>query len=309
MKILSLGAGVQSSTIFMMACYDEIERPDAAVFADTGWEPKAVYEWLGWLMKQGVIYGIPVTIVQQGNVKKDALISQVRGIKAEGKRWASLPLYTSKLWNSGDILELNKLIEARRLVGDETSRYETILAGVELNGEYLQAGMIRRQCTYEYKIRPLEKEFRRLAGYKKYARIPIGTVETWKGISMDEANRVSMSRVKWVTFYYPLIDLRMRRSDCLYWFKKRGLPQPPRSACIGCPYHNNNEWRHLRDTSPDEWQDAVEFDKAIRKCGGMRGDVFIHAARIPLDEINLDKGKNQLKLFNFDDECAGVCGV
>lgn len=35
-KILSLGGGRQSSTLFLMACLDEIERPDAVLFADTG---------------------------------------------------------------------------------------------------------------------------------------------------------------------------------------------------------------------------------------------------------------------------------
>ncbi len=312
LKILSLGAGVQSSTIFMMSCLGEIEKIDAAVFADTGWEPKAVYKWLGWLMKQGVIYGIPVTIVQQGNIKEDALVSRVRGIAAEGNRWASLPLFTKKIWREADIPELTDLIEQRESEEKEASRYYDIWAKVEAAGEYVQRGMIRRQCTYEYKIRPIEKELRRLAGYKKYARIPIGTVETWKGISMDELRRVSMSRVKWIEFYYPLIELRTRRSDCLAWFKKRDLPRPPRSACIGCPYHHNREWKHMRDTSPSEWQEAIEFDKAIRKCGGLRGDVFIHRDLMPLDEVKLDSDEKQRSLFEgdlFRDECAGICGV
>ncbi len=48
--IISLGAGVQSSTMALMAACGEITpMPTAAIFADTGDEPKAVYEWLGWL--------------------------------------------------------------------------------------------------------------------------------------------------------------------------------------------------------------------------------------------------------------------
>lgn len=38
MRILSLGAGVQSSTLALMAEHGEIEKPDYAIFADTGWE-------------------------------------------------------------------------------------------------------------------------------------------------------------------------------------------------------------------------------------------------------------------------------
>lgn len=47
LRILSLGAGVQSTTLALMAAHGEIgAMPDCAIFADTGWEPKAVYEHL-----------------------------------------------------------------------------------------------------------------------------------------------------------------------------------------------------------------------------------------------------------------------
>lgn len=49
LRMLSLGAGVQSTTAALMAKHDEIERPDFAVFADTGWEPMKVYRHLDWL--------------------------------------------------------------------------------------------------------------------------------------------------------------------------------------------------------------------------------------------------------------------
>ncbi len=48
--ILSLGAGVQSSTMALMAKHGEINpMPDAAIFSDVGAEPKSVYEYLDWL--------------------------------------------------------------------------------------------------------------------------------------------------------------------------------------------------------------------------------------------------------------------
>jgi hypothetical protein len=271
MKVLSLGAGRQSSTIFLMSCYGEIEKIDAAVFADTWWESKAVYKWLEFLISEGKEHGIQVHVVSGGNIKEDAIISQIRGIKTEGNRWASMPYF---------------------VLGP--------------NGE---KGMIRRQCTYEYKIRVLEKKFRELAGYKPYDRIPIGEVEVWKGISTDEIRRMSIAKTRWIEFYYPLIELGMSAQDCLEWCENRGL-YPPRSACIGCPYHSKMEWRNMRDNAPDEWQEAVEFDKAIRNCGGMRGQVFLHTDRVPLDEVDLsipDDYQEQLGMFR--DECQGICGV
>src|SRR5262249_18428138 len=39
--ILSLGAGVQSTTLALLAAGGELALPEAAIFADTGWEPRA----------------------------------------------------------------------------------------------------------------------------------------------------------------------------------------------------------------------------------------------------------------------------
>ena len=38
---------------------------------------------------------------------------------------------------------------------------------------------------------------------------------------------------------------------------------PGKSACIGCPYKNDNSWREIKKR-PKEWADAVEIDDAIR---------------------------------------------
>ena len=45
--VISLGAGVQSTTLYLMASQGLITpTPVAAIFADTGWEPPAVYAHL-----------------------------------------------------------------------------------------------------------------------------------------------------------------------------------------------------------------------------------------------------------------------
>jgi hypothetical protein len=42
-RIISLGAGVQSTTMALMAAHGEINPlPDCAIFADTQWEPRKV---------------------------------------------------------------------------------------------------------------------------------------------------------------------------------------------------------------------------------------------------------------------------
>ncbi len=46
LRVLSLGAGVQSTTMALLALENALPKPDYAIFADTGWEPKRVYEHL-----------------------------------------------------------------------------------------------------------------------------------------------------------------------------------------------------------------------------------------------------------------------
>lgn len=53
-----------------MIAHGEIEPVEAAIFADTGWEPRHVYEWLDWLEKQ---LPFPVYQVQHGNLRADTL--------------------------------------------------------------------------------------------------------------------------------------------------------------------------------------------------------------------------------------------
>lgn len=77
LNIISLGAGVQSSTMALMATHGEITpKPDAAIFADTQAEPKAVYEWLDWLEKQ---LPFPVYRVTAGNLKAQVAAERPTG--------------------------------------------------------------------------------------------------------------------------------------------------------------------------------------------------------------------------------------
>lgn len=272
MIVIGLGAGVQSSTMALMAAHGLIEpMPDCAIFADTQWEPRAVYDWLDWLEGQ---LPFPVHRVTGGDLRAEQLTARMRGYKDDdGGRWASLPYFVT--------------------VPDQSKE-----------------ARVRRQCTSEYKIQPIEKFIRReLLGLEKGQRVPKGvTVEQWRGISADEASRMKPSGHKWMTVRYPLaMEHRMTRHDCLMWMFRNGYPVPPRSACIGCPFHSDHEWRQLRDTSPEEWRDACEFDDAIRKAGGMRGETFLHRSCVPLRDADIDDDQNQANLFG--NECEGMCGV
>lgn len=79
LNILSLGAGVQSSTVLLMSCRGVLPKLDAAIFADTQWEPKAVYDWLYTILEpEAARAGIPLFRVTAGNIREDALRSRMR---------------------------------------------------------------------------------------------------------------------------------------------------------------------------------------------------------------------------------------
>ena len=210
--------------------------------------------------------------MRKGDLRADALRSRGRGTLAESTRAASMPFYVKT-------------------------------AGQE------KEGMIRRQCTSEYKIEPITKKLRELLGFRARQVIPTGAVNLWFGISRDEMRRARFSPIRWITNHYPLIfNKPSTRQDCLRWLAAHRYPEPPRSACIGCPFHSDFEWRQMKDNQPQEWEDAVAFDRVMRRDrGGLRGQIFLHRSCQPLDEVDLSTAEERGQLTLWNNECLGAC--
>jgi len=85
-RILSLGGGVQSTTLALLAELGQAPRPDYAIFADTGWEPAAVYKHVDWLSTR---LSFPVLRVSAGNIRDDIV---AKSQHAHG-RYPSLPWF------------------------------------------------------------------------------------------------------------------------------------------------------------------------------------------------------------------------
>ena len=82
LEVISLGAGVQSTTMALMAAHGEIEpMPDYAVFTDTGAEPTAVYKHLEWLRSPNVL-PFPVEVMQFSKLGED-IRKTATGVKDE----------------------------------------------------------------------------------------------------------------------------------------------------------------------------------------------------------------------------------
>ena len=179
-------------------------------------------------------------------------------------------------------------------------------------------GQTRRQCTYNWKIRPIRRRTRELLG----GSLKPGSVQSIQGISLDEWQRMRTSDVKYIVHDYPLVDLRMTRGDCVHWLQTHDLDIPPKSACTFCPYHNLSAWKALKRAGGPDWDKAVAVDEAIRhkrehgsgKPGGHEGQegmlLFVHPACKSLPEavdIPEDHGAEQLE---FEIPCdSGMCFV
>lgn len=255
MNVLSLGGGVQSTTLLLMAHHGEIEPLDFAIFADTGWEPRAVYAHIERLRH---MVSIPIVVVSVGNIYEDTLRGTLPRLKSPDAPFVTMPLYVKD--------------------SNETS-------------------LLRRQCTDEYKLKPIRRYIREQLRQRneKVAQVLLG-------ISFDEVHRMRDSTLKYIQHVYPLVEKRMRRSDCVAWLERHGYPVPPKSSCLGCPFHTSEYFRRLRIESPDEFAQVVRLDKAIRRIPRVSGECYIHRSCKPIEEA-IDISQQELQF----DECTGYC--
>ena len=160
-------------------------------------------------------------------------------------------------------------------------------------------GMIDRQCTRQWKIMPIQNRVRELLRERGGARQPReGAARSLQGISLDEWRRMKDSRVRYIQHQYPLVDLRMTRQDCISWLQSHGLPVPPKSACVFCPYHRAAQWKEMKREDGPDWRKAQEIDRDIRNRRDFL-DLFVHNARRPLEEavrIPQDRGLIQMEM-------------
>jgi hypothetical protein len=278
-NVLSLGAGVQSSCLALMAAKGEITpMPDFAIFADTQSEPTRVYSWLDWLEKQ-----LPFPVIR---VTRGSLLNETLKIRTK----------KNSIYSSEPITYLKTNIP---------------VYGVTKSGEKVNA--VGRSCTLDYKIVPIIKEIRKRCGIKKGQKEI--TVTQWIGISYDEMQRMKLPSNTFSQHRWPLIEKRMTRAHCKEWLSKNGFPEPPRSSCFFCPFHTDQEWRRLKDHDPEFFQKAVEFDETFRRLqnenpGGFRLEVYLHRTLQPLGQVDFTTPSEDAQLgFDFQSECEGMCGV
>lgn len=263
-RVLSLGAGVQSTAVLLLSLRGGLPPLDHVVFADTRWEPREVYEHLERLHAECERAGVPLTVVTDPSAPE-------RG-------------------------------DAARF-GEK--------APVFVSGSDGHAGMGRRSCSWNWKIKPIDRFIRReVLMLKPRQRVPAGiVVRKVFGISWDEIQRMRRPVNHWEVYEHPLIDMRWTRKRCVDWLALIGWTAP-RSACVTCPFHSNHEWRRIQQ-DPEAWELALATDEGMRRDGvpGMRLPAYLHRSLKPLAEVDLSTSEDRGQVALFGDECLGICGT
>lgn len=275
LRILSFGAGVQSSYVARMSIVGDIPPFDHVIFADTGDEPESVYVNLAWWRERFEREGVEFHVVSEGRSISSVVMDAVEN---RGKQ-TPIPLFV------------------RNQDGGR--------------------GITRRQCTSNYKIAPILRKVRELVGVagKRHNHITEALAIQVMGISWDETQRMRDPHYSWLRNEYPLVDRRITRWDCIQTIQSdTDYPDPPRSACWHCPFHSDEEWRHLRDNEPASFAKAVELDAALRRPGalnlsGLKSEPFVHSSLRPLSEVDFDNAEDKGQGVLWDNECEGMCGL
>lgn len=271
-NVINLGAGVQSSTMALMAARGELSpMPEFAVFADTQAEPKAVYTWLDWLEKQ---LPFPVHQCTAGNLREFATKMKVT---KDGRTYSTtaVPVFTLDI-NDGS------------------------------------AGKImHRTCTRDFKIRPILKEIRKRCQVKRGEKDIVVTQwmgisldemlrakpsrEKWSEhrFPLIEKRMTRNHCLDWMERNgYP----QPPRSACNF------CPFHGRDEW-------NNLKTSDPAAFDDAVKFERELQEIKAASDTFKSKPFLHRSLIPLDQVDFrsDYDKGQLPLWQ--DECEGMCGV
>lgn len=343
-RVRSVGAGVQSTAMQLLSIEGILESDGFSIFSDTGWEHPEVYEHLEalerWTTRQG---GPPIHRASRGNLRDDVLDPAVFATIPAWTRHGGV-VDVPVAYGPCPTCDGFHLLSDDDDACADCGASGVVPVRWERRPSAATLGRIIRQCTPKYKVEPLEQKMRELLGARvwfeecrycmgsgfrvapwrsekiearcsicrgsgqrrRVGSIPPGiAVEQWIGFSTDEMERATtLGFPSWSTPRHPLLEIGWSRSRCIEWMDERGWKGVAKSACLGCPFHDDDTWLDIADRDPAVFAELVEYDRQIRHGDGLNAERFLHQSRLPLNEavaqyraIKADLGE-QLYLMN-----------
>jgi hypothetical protein len=172
-------------------------------------------------------------------------------------------------------------------------------------------GKLKRQCTAEYKVRPIRRGLRDYLGLSRRGRLGSAIAEQWLGYTREEIGRIHAPRVAWIKERFPWIELGWYRFNVEEFLKcfcqVHSLPMPSASACWMCPFRE--DWWELPE---HEREKAIDFDVSIRHIAKLKtdGPVYLHRSCVSLGRVVREGECEQPKTLqmSFALECgSGYC--
>ena len=271
-RSLSLGAGVQSTVLALMAERGEygLPKPDVAIFADTGWEPPSVYEHLDWLEEQ---LSFKVVRVKAGNIKDNIL----QGTSPDGNNYLGIPAFLINPDGSPSVA-------ARQC----TSKYK-----VKPINRYLRErlGMPHgRRAPKQVSVEiwmgiSVDEALRQKHSREEWATNRYPLIEL--GFSRAQL-------FKWFTENYP--DRYLPRSSCI------GCPYRTDGEW---------KWLKTNDPEAFEEavfvDRALREVPVVKNAITRKGYAYLHRSRTPLSNVDLDGATDYDS--HMVEECEGLCGI
>lgn len=293
---LSNGLGAQSMVLFMMACRREIPAT-VSITACTGWERDRLWS-----------NGRRSTLREYF----DEVVSPI------AKEWSFQALFVRSV--DKDKKPLMDLVDHLRWCA-KSGKFNNIK--IPMFGS--KGGRLSQPCTGKWKVRAINQTLRTLGAKTACTAqgIHIGeasrrvkgtylrnegdwsiyqTTERRSAIVNGKKTKVEYP-IKWLTHYYPLVDLGHNREICNLKIRGEGIPYLISSECDGCPHKDLPRWER---TSPEVLTELAQLESQFN------GEFFFTPERVPLlqaIEIMREKEKNKPSQ-EPDFGCQNaICGV
>ena len=272
LRILSLGAGVQSTAMYYQSSLGILPRCDYAVFADTGCEPFAVYQNLARLIQWSIDnQGIPIVVASKGNLLVD-MVSHYLGLS---NSFPAIPAFVPKV-NGGRAM-LSRQCTGRYKI-EVVNSVSRRLAGV---AKYKH--MSPCDLYLGISLDEVERIKHPLEVWKKHCYPYVGYTATRSGVERSSSEHVAT------------------RAELIAWLRAKNLVIPAKSSCTICPYLGSIDRKAYTESERDQLR-VAEFviNETTGRSLGTR--VYLSESLATVDEL-LASDDISPSLFNCSDSC------